>query len=293
MTTSLEWLALSAIHHIPIRMSDYEANFKTELCRDEHDVFEYLISTRQISMTKQQWLDACRAEKALLHQHSIHLTYPFHADYPNGFCGRPEAPMFWTYQGAPVWKRYLLMAVVGSREPLSQTLTWLDVHLSHFCKQHKEWAIVSGGARGVDQRAHRLALESGSPTAVILPSGLNQIYPKDLGRWSKFILDNGGCLASPFTPNAGMQKYHFLKRNQYIVAMAHGVFVAEANRRSGSQMTARWAGELGKDLATLPVSPMSKQGLASLDLIVNGAQLLRDVDDLSLWSALLPKDLQA
>jgi DNA processing protein len=77
-----------------------------------------------------------------------------------------------------------------------------------------------------------------------------------------------------------MQKSFFHARNRWIAGVSAVTVIVEANRKSGSSLTAKMALEEGRTIATLPVSPVGASGLGNLDLLASGAQLIRDCDDL-------------
>ena len=87
-------------------------------------------------------------------------------------------------------------------------------------------------------------------------------------------------MLSTFGLDDPLRKWAFHVRNRWIAGMSRVCFVTEANRRSGSTLTASLAIEEGRDVCTLPVFPMGDQGLANLDLISNGATMIRDYQDL-------------
>lgn len=78
-----------------------------------------------------------------------------------------------------MWLTNQGLSVVGSREPSLMSRTWMDEQLGAFLDSNSVFT-VSGGARGVDQKAHLLSLKHGRPTVVFIPSGLDQIYPSSL-----------------------------------------------------------------------------------------------------------------
>lgn len=225
------------------------------------------------------WLEAKTKARALLEQ-KISITYPGAFDYPSGLLQLDNPPSALSYWGRPVWLDLPCLSVVGTRRPSGETLQWLDVSLGELLVGH-EMTLVSGGARGVDQKAHAMALRCHRPTVCFLPSGLESLYPVNLSSWKAPILAGGGALVSQFPPWQGMFKSHFIQRNRLIAAISRLTFVAEAARKSGSLLTAKFAMELGRPLATLPVSPMCIRGLGSLDLIFDGAYMVRDHRDLS------------
>jgi DNA processing protein len=284
----LAMTAMGASAICTVRFSDFVVGEKTAAFRDPQDLFDFLLQTRKSKdLTFMVWRSQCEQLAEKLREQNIKWAAPFTELYPKAFYPLKDPPVIWTYMGEPAWRGRRCLAVVGSRRPTVDTLEWLDLHLTALCR-HSDWVILSGGARGVDQRAHLVALRTLRPTIAILPSGLSFPYPRDLLRWRQLIMDQGGCFVSQFSPAETIRRYHFILRNQLIVALACGVFVVEANRKSGSRMTAQFATDQGRDLATLAVSPMAYQGLGSLDLIHDGAQMLRDERDLRMWTASLP-----
>lgn len=211
----------------------------------------------------------------------VRWSYIGAADFPKGWMhlSKPPPPLF-SYRGDPVWMKYPALSVVGSRTPMRSTCLWLQLELSRFL--HEEPAVVvSGGARGVDQWAHRICMDAGLPTVCIFPSGILNPYPPGCETFAQRILDTGGALISTFPLEAEMRKGYFHARNRLITGISPMTFVVEANRRSGSSLTGKYADEEGRMLCTLPVFPHSSQGLANLDLITeNKAAMIRDHQDL-------------
>jgi DNA processing protein len=200
-------------------------------------------------------------------------------DYPAEWLFLDSPPPVFSYIGEPSWMRIPMLSVVGSRTPMPQTLRWMQRELGSFLKAAGA-GVVSGGARGVDQWAHRISMDSGYPTVCLLPTGIAHRYPPGSEAFWDRILGEGGALVSTFAPQEKMRKNHFHIRNCWIAAFSRVSFVAEANRRSGSLITADRAFNFGRRLCTLPLSPLSDQGLANLDLIERGAKALRTHKDL-------------
>jgi len=215
----------------------------------------------------------------------VRWSWPGMWDYPAGWLrleekNGPPPPLF-CYKGEPVWTKTPLISVVGSRTPMRETCLWMQRELARFLDEN-EFAVVSGGARGVDQWAHRICMDSGRPTVCVFPSGLEQIYPPGSEKLFQRIVDTGGAWVSTFALDQEMRKRLFLSRNRWIVGFSPVTFVVEANRRSGSSMTARIAQLENRALCTLPVFPYSNQGLANLDLLVEPkAGLIRDYKDIA------------
>jgi DNA protecting protein DprA len=238
------------------------------------------------------WEETSRRLLAAGERHGVRWSYVGRPDYPELWSGMHLRPAIFSYQGEPCWIDHGPIAVVGSRTPAADTLRWMTRELGEFLFRH-DVCVVSGGARGVDQRAHRLALDLGRPTVCILPSGLLNPYPPANGEMWNEIRGQGGCMLSTCAPMEPMHRGFFELRNRWIAGLSYVCLVAEANRRSGSFMTARLAAEEGRALCTLPVSPMAAQGLGNFDLYVDfDAVFVRDHLDLGvLWARATPAPL--
>ncbi|MCM2282226.1 MAG: DNA-protecting protein DprA [Bdellovibrionaceae bacterium] len=223
--------------------------------------------------------EAVERASAWCAERGAQVVYPGHAAYPEGFARLHAPPRVLSLFGSPCWRDRSGLSIVGSREPTRAALDWLDTHLTAALKDLDTFT-VSGGARGVDQRAHSLSLRVGVPTVAFIPAGLAMIYPPDFADWTEAIVSGGGAIVTEFAPHEEMRKPHFHRRNRLIAALGVACLVAEAARKSGSLITARQAIEAGVPLATLPNSPMEPRASGSLDLLFDGAQLLRDARDL-------------
>lgn len=223
-----------------------------------------------------------REALARLHTQGVKFTFCGDRLYPPSFFGMPGAPIFLSYKGHPSWLWGRSLSVVGSRDitPLSQR--WMEEHLAEFLRQEKA-ILVSGGARGVDQVAHQLALRNANPTVVVLPSGLGAIYPQNLQSWETKIIDGGGCLLSEYPFDERMQKHFFHDRNRLIAGLGIVTLLVEARRRSGSLLTAHKTLQLGKTVLVVPGHPSDSSHLGNLDLLSEGATPVRDAEDLGMY----------
>jgi DNA processing protein len=210
------------------------------------------------------------------------LLYPGHLFYPFSFLSLADAPFILHMEGSPIWLGAAGLSVVGSREPSQQSLQWLEENLGSFLEKNSVFT-VSGGARGVDQRVHRISLRKQMPTVAFLPAGLSRLYPESLLEIRDSLLKCGGAFLSEFDPDQRMAKHHFIQRNRLIAALGEVTLVVEARRRSGTLLTARAAVEQGKALLILPTHPLDRQGQGGLDLLCEGATPVRDETDLTLF----------
>ncbi len=120
------------------------------------------------------------------------------------------------------------------------------------------WAIVSGGAYGVDAAAHRGALATNGITIAVLACGVNFPYPAGHAELFSAIAA-GGLIVSEWPPGQHPARMRFLIRNRVIAALTRGTVIVEAGERSGALNTARHAAELGKPLMAVPGPVTSAQ----------------------------------
>jgi DNA processing protein len=121
------------------------------------------------------------------------------------------------------------------------------------------WAVVSGGAYGIDAGAHRGALAAGGTTVCVLACGVDVAYPRAHAGLIDRIADEG-LLVSELPPGAPPTKARFLDRNRLIAALTPGTVLVEAAFRSGALNTASWASRMRRRLLAVPgpvTSPLS------------------------------------
>ncbi len=198
------------------------------------------------------------------------------SELPRLFVQSEEAPSQLYFSGDPSLLQCPLVSVVGAREVKSWVLEWMENELGpalHQCGV----GVVSGGARGLDQYAHGLAIRGNLPTVVVVPSGLQNIYPKKIENWRKI---SKVLFVSEYLPAVIMRKHHFHKRNRIIAGLSPLTLVVQASEKSGTMMTARKALDYGRALATLPGSPLDSAFAGNNQLLYDGAFLIRNKNDL-------------
>ena len=120
------------------------------------------------------------------------------------------------------------------------------------------WAVVSGGAYGIDAAAHRGALAAEGVTIAVLACGVD--YPYPAGHADLFAaICAQGLVVSEWPPGSRPARTRFLIRNRVIAALACGTVIVEAGERSGALNTARHAADLGKPLMAVPGPVTSAQ----------------------------------
>ena len=197
-------------------------------------------------------------------------------DYPGGLSRIPDPPPVLYCRGDLRPADELAVAIVGSRHCTAygrQTAEKLAGALAR-----AGITVVSGLARGIDACAHQGALNAGGRTLAVFATGLQTIYPPEHRDLAAGVAANGALLTeSPLgqQPLPGL----FPQRNRIIAGLSLGVIVIEAGRASGALHTARHAMEQNREVFAVPGRIDSEHSLGCLDLIRDGATLIRGVED--------------
>jgi DNA processing protein len=138
-------------------------------------------------------------------------------------------------------------------------------------------AVVSGLARGIDAAAHKAALSTG--TIAVLAGGMDHPYPPENLELFHAIPDRGGAVICEMPVGWEPRARDFPRRNRVIAALGLGLVVVEAAKRSGSLISARFAGELGRLVFAVPGSPLDPRSEGTNGLIRNGATLITSAAD--------------
>ncbi|MEX5309279.1 DNA-processing protein DprA [Kocuria sp. CPCC 205297] len=116
---------------------------------------------------------------------------------------------------------------------------------------HAEQIVVSGGAYGIDDAAHRAALSSGGQTIAVMPAGLDRLYPAGHRDMLEQVGDVG-LLMSEMPPGAAPTRHRFIARGRLLAALSSATVIVEAGARSGSLHVAREAHALGRSVGAVP-----------------------------------------
>ncbi len=146
----------------------------------------------------------------------------------------------------------------------------------------KGYNIVSGMARGIDRAAHSGAMENESiplVTTAVLGTPINEAYPAENSDIYQSISERG-CLVSEFPFGTPLSPRNFPRRNRIISGMSLGTLVIEAQKMSGSLITAREAANQGREVFAVPGSPIDPRSTGPNALIQDGATMVCGPDDI-------------
>lgn len=221
--------------------------------------------------------DMVRAEIAAVR--AARARYLFHDDpaYPALLTEAPYAPPIMTYRGDPGLFARPAVAIVGARNASAAAQKLARQFGEALAAQGR--LVVSGLARGIDGAAHEGALAGGS-TAGVIAGGIDVVYPPEHADLQERVATNGLLIAEQ-PPGTQPQARHFPGRNRIIAGLCAGTVVVEAAPRSGSLITARLAGEAGREVMAIPGNPLDGRARGCNQLIREGAILVQTPDDVA------------
>jgi DNA processing protein len=197
-------------------------------------------------------------------------------DYPRGLLDLADAPPALFFVGRRELLARTAVAIVGSRNATPQGI---DNALAFAgALSAAGITVVSGLALGIDTAAHRGALDGTGSTIAVIGTGPDRVYPARNRELAHAIAERGAIVAE-FPPGTPPRKENFPQRNRLLSGLARGVLVVEATLSSGSLITARLAGEQGRDVFAIPGSIHSPFSKGPHKLIREGAKLVETAQD--------------
>lgn len=138
--------------------------------------------------------------------------------------------------------------------------------------------VVSGFMYGVDQTAHRAALQAKLPTICVLGHGFGYISQKDLHLFTS-VMQAGGVCVSEYAAEHRAQNWTFIHRNRLIAAFSDVLIVPEAAIKSGSMHTVQFALKMGKSIGAIPGMITNPYAEGTKYLVNQGAALIGSGED--------------
>ena len=238
---------------------------------------ERLSSTMRDLLSRKPVQYPIERELELIQEYGCQVVTLYDDAYPSRLKEIDTPPLVLYIRGKLTSEDSLSISLVGSRDAKDYGRK-VSYRLSYQLAQ-RGLTVVSGLAKGIDTSAHRGALEAGGRTIAVMGSGLSFIYPatnRDLAE----KITASGTLISEFPMGAEPKPRNFPRRNRIISGLTLGTVVVEASNRSGALITARLAGEQGREVFAVPGEIFSELSTGTHKLINNGAKLINTVDDL-------------
>lgn len=198
------------------------------------------------------------------------------SEYPEMLRELYDSPIGLYWQGEYVVDRPCV-AIVGTRRATLYGRSVAKRFASELARMG--FCIVSGMARGTDTAAHEGALEVGGKTVAVFGCGLDIIYPpENLDLYKRIVAE--GAVASEFPFGRRADRQTFPMRNRVVSGMSEAVIVIESDAAGGSMITARFAGEQGRQLMAVPGRIDQASSAGCHQLLRDGATLVTSVDDI-------------
>lgn len=207
--------------------------------------------------------------------------YLFHdsPDYPPLLRELENAPPILIVRGQAALAARPTVAIVGARNCSAAAVKLARDFAAALAEAGM--VIASGLARGIDGAAHQGALLKGGDaggTIGVIASGIDIAYPPEHRDLQERVAVDGLIIAEQ-PPGTEPLARHFPSRNRIIAGIAAGTLVVEAAPRSGSLITARLAGDAGREVMAIPGSPLDSRSHGCNQLIRDGAVLVQSPAD--------------
>lgn len=199
------------------------------------------------------------------------------ADYPPMLKNMDNPPPLIAVKGEAAVFRLPAVAIVGARNASLAGIKMARMLAADLGRDG--YVIVSGLARGIDTAAHQGSLSTG--TVGVLAGGLDVPYPPENIGLCDDIAERGGAVISEMPFGWQPRAQDFPRRNRLVAGAALGLVVIEAAQRSGSLISARLAGEMGRLVFAVPGSPLDPRCAGSNGLLKDGATLVTEAADVS------------
>ncbi|MBB3953491.1 DNA-processing protein DprA [Novosphingobium sediminicola] len=211
--------------------------------------------------------------------------YIFHdsPDYPPLLRQLDSAPPLLIARGRADLSRAAPVAMVGARNASAGAMRLAREMAGALAEAG--YPVVSGLARGIDAAAHQGALAgrgetyTSGCTIAVIGGGIDVAYPPEHAALQSRIAEEG-LLLTEAPPGVEPTQRHFPARNRIIAGIAAGTVVVEAAFKSGSLITARLAGDYGREVMAVPGSPLDPRSHGCNEMIREGAILIQRAEDI-------------
>ena len=235
-----------------------------------------------IDAKAQSWLE--QPDEARLAEDLAWLAEPGHrllrwteADFPPQLEAIPQPPAALFLDGDASLLLHPQVAIIGARSGSIAGKTNARTFARGLAVAG--FVITSGLADGIDGAAHEAALDAGRPTVAVIGTGPDLVYPRKHRELSARVAAQG-VLVSEFPPGTAARADHFPRRNRIIAGLSLGTLVIEAGLQSGSLITARLAGEQGREVFAVPGSIHNPLARGCHRLIREGARLVESASEI-------------
>lgn len=228
-----------------------------------------LIPQMATDRTADDVIDLCR-------RHGIEIVIEGEDRYPALLSRIDDPPSLLFVRGEIRPCDSLAVAIVGARHATPYGLRVAEQLAGSLARAG--YTVVSGLARGIDAAAHSGAIKAGGRTIAVLGSGVLSVYPPEHEGLAEDVIA-AGALISEAPPLAEPHRGAFPQRNRIVSGLSLGTIVVQASERSGALITARLAGEQGREVFAVPGPVDCRVSRGCHALLRDGAKLVESVDD--------------
>lgn len=184
-------------------------------------------------------------------RYDIRLETFISENYPFRLRECPDPPLMLYCKGDADLNPERAVSIVGTRRASFYGRASLQKIVETMAGYDVKPMIISGLALGIDGAAHRAALELGLPTVAVLPTGLDEIYPRKHRELATKILREG-ALVTDFSSRTQPERYTFVRRNRIIAGMSDAVVLVQSYAKGGGLITASLASQYDREAFAVP-----------------------------------------
>jgi DNA processing protein len=213
--------------------------------------------------------DSVMREMDFAHKNGVHYISDDSDLYPSGLRKLKNHPPIITVRGNIDTLAKQMVSIVGTRHATATGMGFVADIAQQFAENNI--AVVSGMAIGTDTAAHRGALraDGNTQTVAVLAGGVDYIWPLENEALYWEILERG-CVISEMPVGFIPVATNFVQRNRWVAGLSDTLILSEADLKSGSMVTARFAIEIGRDVWAIPSHPADLRGVGPNTLIRSG-----------------------
>lgn len=167
------------------------------------------------------------------------------------------------------------VSIVGTRHATVAGMNFIANLAKDFAAHN--YAVASGMAMGTDTAAHRGALRAAgnSQTIAVLAGGVDYIWPMENESLYWEIVERGAVISEMpvgYVPVAS----NFVMRNRWVAGISQNLILGEADLKSGSMKTVKFACESNRKIWAIPSHPSDSRAIGPNSLIKSGTAKLCD-----------------
>lgn len=219
------------------------------------------------------FVDSVKREMDLAYNLNIEYICDTDSRYPKNLLNIKNHPIVICARGNIETLSKKSVAMVGTRHSTAAGMNFIS-DMARVFVEH-DYAVVSGMAMGTDTAAHigALKVNGSTQTIAVLSGGADYIWPLENESLYYEILERG-CVISEMPVGYQPNSQNFVQRNRWVAGISDFLILSEADMKSGSMTTARFAIDYKKRVFAVPGHPSDPRSVGPNSLIKNGSAIL-------------------